>query len=238
MTPPPAPVRILEAAERLFAEFGIEAVSLRQIAAAAGQRNTSAVAYHYGSKQGLVEALYGWRMTPVNARRLELLAAVRAPTVESYVRALVQPLVETLAEAEAAGRPSWYLRFLAEAMRYPEYDPEAVALGRPEAESIRDLIHGLVAQTAPLGVPPAVFRQRMRLLTLLVITSLADRERLGPAERDTAVGTEILISAGTAILSASTGPATPAVPAPIPAPIRHSANGIPPWASMPPSKSC
>src|SRR5690349_17819809 len=103
-----ARIRILEAAERLFAEFGIEAVSLRQIAAAAGQRNTSAVAYHFGSKAALVAALYEWRMTPVNARRLAFLAELASPGVADYVRALVEPLAATLTEAEQAGRPSWY----------------------------------------------------------------------------------------------------------------------------------
>src|SRR5881394_607948 len=103
-------IRILEAAEQLFAEFGIEGVSLRQIAAAAGQRNTSAVAYHFGSKAGLVAALYEWRMSPINARRLELLGAAGSSTVETCVRGLVMPLADVLTEAEAAGRPSWYLR--------------------------------------------------------------------------------------------------------------------------------
>ena len=106
MTPATARIRILEAAERLFGEFGIEAVSLRQIAAAAGQRNTSAVAYHFCSKSGLVSALYEWRMTPINARRRQLLASAETPTVETYVRSLVQPLADVLAEAETAGRPS------------------------------------------------------------------------------------------------------------------------------------
>src|SRR5690242_11920016 len=109
-------IRILEAAERRFAEDGIEAVSLRQIAADAGQRNTSAVAYHFGTKAALVGALYEHRMTPINARRLEFLDAQPDADVHTYVRALVEPLAETLTDAEKAGRPSWYLRFLAEAM--------------------------------------------------------------------------------------------------------------------------
>ena len=97
-------------------------------------------------------------------------------------------------------------------MRYPEYDPETVALIRPEAESIRELIVGLLTETAPLGLPPGVFAQRMRLLALLVITTLADRERLGgerSGDQDApgaAVSTEVLIAAGAAVLS---GPATP-----------------------------
>ncbi|ACU74601.1 regulatory protein TetR [Catenulispora acidiphila DSM 44928] len=194
-----ARISILEAAERRFAEDGIEAVSLRQIAAESGQRNTSAVAYHFGTRAALVGALYEHRMAPINARRLEFLDAHPDAGVATYVRALVEPLAETLTDAEKAGRPSWYLRFLAEAMRYPEYDPAsvAVALERPEASSIRALISGLQTATAPLRLPPGVFAERMRLLALLVITSLADRER----HPGTGVGTETLIAAGAAILA-------------------------------------
>lgn len=190
-------IRILEAAERRFAEDGIEAVSLRQIAADAGQRNTSAVAYHFGTRAALVGALYEHRMTPINARRLEFLHAQPDADVHTCVRALVEPLAETLTDAEKAGRPSWYLRFLAEAMRYPEYDPASVALERPEASSIRALIVGLQKATGPVRLAPGVFAERMRLLALLVITSLADRER----HPGTGVGTETLIAAGAAILS-------------------------------------
>jgi len=194
-----ARIRILEAAERRFAEDGIEAVSLRQIAADSGQRNTSAVAYHFGTRAALVGALYEHRMGPINARRLEFLAAQASGDgdVLTYVRALVEPLAETLTDAEKAGRSSWYLRFLAEAMRYPEYDPASLALERPEGSSIRALISGLQAATGRLRLPPGVFAERMRLLALLVITSLADRER----HPGTGVGTETLIAAGAAILS-------------------------------------
>ena len=47
---------LILAAERLFSEFGIDAVSLRQINAAAGQRNSSAAHYHFGSKDALIAA--------------------------------------------------------------------------------------------------------------------------------------------------------------------------------------
>ncbi|WP_370382791.1 TetR/AcrR family transcriptional regulator [Catenulispora sp. GAS73] len=203
-----ARIRILEAAERRFAEDGIEAVSLRQIAADSGQRNTSAVAYHFGTRDALVGALYEHRMGPINARRLEFLAAQAGRDVRTYVRALVEPLAETLTDAEKAGRPSWYLRFLAEAMRYPEYDPASLALERPEGSSIRALISGLQAATGQLRLPPGVYAERMRLVALLVITSLADRERHPGA----GVGTETLVAAGAAILSDPTHPADPMHP--------------------------
>jgi hypothetical protein len=137
-------------------------------------------------------------MAPINARRLEFLDAHADDRgVSMYVRALVEPLAETLTDAEKAGRPSWYLRFLAEAMRYPEYDAASVALERPEASSIRALIAGLHEATGHLRLAPGVFAERMRLLAVLVITCLADRERYP----GTGVSTETLIAAGAAILS-------------------------------------
>lgn len=170
---------------------------MRQIAAESGQRNTSAVAYHFGTRAALVGALYEHRMAPINARRLEFLAEHPDGAVRTYVRALVEPLAETLTDAEKAGRPSWYLRFLAEAMRYPEYDPACLALGRPEASSIRALILGIQEAIGPVRWAPGVFAERMRLVALLVITSLADRER----HPGTGVGVETLIAAGAAILT-------------------------------------
>ena len=45
--------RLMTAAEGLFAEYGIEAVSARQIALAAGQRNQSAIRYHFRCRRCL-----------------------------------------------------------------------------------------------------------------------------------------------------------------------------------------
>ncbi|MDU0294099.1 TetR family transcriptional regulator, partial [Saccharothrix longispora] len=47
-------LRLLAAAERLFAERGLYAVSNRQISAEAGQGNNAAVGYHFGTKADLV----------------------------------------------------------------------------------------------------------------------------------------------------------------------------------------
>ncbi|MDG1463243.1 MAG: TetR family transcriptional regulator, partial [Gammaproteobacteria bacterium] len=62
-------LQIILAAERLFGEQGIDAVSLRQINVAAGQKNSSATHYHFGNKETLVAAIYEYRMQNVNERR-------------------------------------------------------------------------------------------------------------------------------------------------------------------------
>lgn len=70
------PDRILDAAERLFAEHGIAAVSLRKIIGAAGV-NIAAVHYHFGSKEELVRAVFRRRLSHVNEQRLHSLSALK-----------------------------------------------------------------------------------------------------------------------------------------------------------------
>src|SRR5215475_15692844 len=68
---------LMVAAERLFAMNGVEGVTLREIQVAAGQANSSVIAYHFGSQAGLVRALLEFRYRKVNARRAELLQEAR-----------------------------------------------------------------------------------------------------------------------------------------------------------------
>lgn len=85
---------ILDAAERLFAERGIDAVSLRTINAEAGY-SVAALHYHFGTRDGLVRALLGRALPPIAARRAGMLAAAARepqPPLESLVEALVRPL--------------------------------------------------------------------------------------------------------------------------------------------------
>ena len=57
---------ILLAAERLLAEYGMHGASLRQISEAAGQKNTSAIHYHFGSREQLIEAVFIHRMEGIH----------------------------------------------------------------------------------------------------------------------------------------------------------------------------
>jgi len=105
--------RLLDAAERLIADRGVEAVSLRAVNAAAGT-NVAAVHYHFGSKDALIDAVLRRRMEPLARRRLAMLAALedRDPlTVRDVAETLVVPLAEMSADATGPGRV--YVRFLA-----------------------------------------------------------------------------------------------------------------------------
>jgi AcrR family transcriptional regulator len=61
--------------EALFAREGIDGVSLRQVAANAGQKNHHAVQYHFNSREGLVQAIFDYRMEQMDRHRLDMLQA-------------------------------------------------------------------------------------------------------------------------------------------------------------------
>jgi AcrR family transcriptional regulator len=73
---PSARTRILDAAERIFAEHGVDAASLRRITREA-DANIAGVHYYFGSKDGLVLEVYRRLIRPVNQKRLALLAKAR-----------------------------------------------------------------------------------------------------------------------------------------------------------------
>jgi AcrR family transcriptional regulator len=64
---------LLSAAERLYPERGLDAVSMREITREADQRNSTALQYHFSSKGALVSAVLDRRMKDGDARRLEFL---------------------------------------------------------------------------------------------------------------------------------------------------------------------
>lgn len=98
-TGPSTRERILDAAERLFAENGIEGTSLREITGAAGV-NLAAVHYHFGSKEALVGAVFDALIGPINRERLRQLdalegaAAPGVPDLESVLLAFVGPALQ------------------------------------------------------------------------------------------------------------------------------------------------
>ena len=76
--------RLLEAAERLYAEQGIEATSLRAITSEAGA-NLASVHYHFGSKEAFTEAVFSRRIVPLNRERLDLLDSYEREVGEAPV---------------------------------------------------------------------------------------------------------------------------------------------------------
>ena len=172
---------MIEVAERLVAEHGLAALSLREVAAEAGQRNHSAVQYHFGSKEGLIAAVFETRMAPIEHRRHQLLVELDAEGAGSDVRRLAEAAVLPLADAVLVQPAGWYGRFVAEILGSA---PELLATDRPVMASLTTVGARLVEL---VDVEPDRLRaQRVDLAFRFVAHALADEERAAagtPARR-------------------------------------------------------
>jgi AcrR family transcriptional regulator len=100
--------RVLDVAERLFAERGLNAVSIRDITSEA-EANLGAINYHFGTKEGLIVAVLERRMVPLEEQRLKALDAVEAaaktgqPKLEAVLEAIFRPAVEQAMDSRRGG---------------------------------------------------------------------------------------------------------------------------------------
>src|ERR1044071_3737650 len=98
---------ILAAAKELFSSNGFNAVSVRDIAQAAGA-NPGSVTYHFKTKDGLLLEIYQRHCMPMNLRRSELLEAARRvrdvqDRLEAIVRAYVVPAFSSGSDLAGGG---------------------------------------------------------------------------------------------------------------------------------------
>ncbi|MCB0998872.1 MAG: TetR family transcriptional regulator [Acidimicrobiales bacterium] len=205
MAPNPETTRrqLVSAAETLFAERGIEGVSLREINAAAGMRNATALQYHFHDRYGLVKAVLAKHTPVVDAARHELLddyERVGVDDLRALAAALVSPSAIKLRDPDG-GRA--YLRVHAEVLNraeFPGFD-ESRAPARDSVQRWRSLV-------APLLPEVAVRRLHHRFTALRVsATELARRAAAAP-RRDDQLFVSHLTDLVTALLAAPISPQT------------------------------
>ncbi|MCF2532400.1 TetR/AcrR family transcriptional regulator [Yinghuangia soli] len=212
---------LMTTAERLFAERGINAVSAREIAAAAGQRNTNAVKYHFGSIQDLVDAIFRYRMEPINTRRTALIEESdrqgRAGDPYALAEAFVVPLAELLDELHSGpAGGSWYLQFCAQAAYTVHPDVAAPGPDDIARSPWTTGLHELNERALELGratLPADLAGRRWRHFAAFAVRALAERElrlNAGPVHvtDSTALYVADLVDAGVGILTAPCRPET------------------------------
>ena len=104
--------RLLRAGGRLFAERGIDGVTVREINQMAGQRNSSALHYHFGSREGLLAEIRARHREPIEERRIAMLDALEREQRTDDLRALVESIVYPFAAELATESGRDYLRIL------------------------------------------------------------------------------------------------------------------------------
>lgn len=193
--------RILDAAERLFAEGGYDGTSIRDVAAAADVQ-LNAVGYHFGPKGALFDAVVGRRAAIMTELRRDALAEIRSeageapPPLGGLIRAYVAPFIRSADH----GEPGWraYAALMGRLANSPQgteiiarhYDDTAreylaaFRLALPDADRA-DLVDGFSALVAAM---------------LGICADTGRRGRLGatPARRDADESIAMLVAFHTA----------------------------------------
>jgi AcrR family transcriptional regulator len=170
---------LLTTAERLYAERGIDAVSMREISRAAGQKNTSALQYHFINKEALIAAILKRRMLALDYRRLEFLEELerhdRLRDLRSLVLVMIKPMAESINSSKRLSGEDRYIGFLSEVQRHPEFD--AVEIGKTASLIGLRRVYMLIGKQLH-HLPDAVLRQRFNMAMSQVVHVLAEFERL------------------------------------------------------------
>jgi AcrR family transcriptional regulator len=173
---------LLRTARRMFAADGIYQVPLKRIIETAGQRNASALHYHFGGRDGLLVAIterHDDRIEQERAAMLDGLASAgRLHDVRSLVEALVVPFAHEL--TTEAGRE--YLRIVEQLVGLFDLWDIEVASGPTGAQRV---FHHIESQLDGLG--PAVRHERITLFLSLVTEALALRARRIESDRPPAL---------------------------------------------------
>ena len=165
---------IITTAERLFATHSIDAVSLGQICRGAGQRNHSAVQYHFGNKREILRAILNRHVPGIDRQRVQRLIGsddARPPRLRQLVEILVLPVAEKLDDTDGGKA---FLQISAQLVGHPtysllEFDDESNLEGRR-------LLAAQIVQHLP-ELPVEVLMARRMLIVSLLFHSLADISR-------------------------------------------------------------
>jgi AcrR family transcriptional regulator len=157
---------ILLKAEELFAQRGIEAVPLRDIAAAAGQKNNVAVQYHFGDRQNLVREIATYRAASSEQMRSELLAEMLGSGEPPTVFALVQAFMSALTCHLEPG--NHYLAFLS---RYSGERGDYGGLQGTAGGTLNTFL-ALLRRLLP-DFPEAVVQERWMVMMTSAVNTLA-----------------------------------------------------------------
>lgn len=172
---------LIRAAERLFATRGVDAVSLREVSAAARQRNNSAVRYHFKSRAGLIDAILERHADPIQQRysaQLDLLERQGPLTLPVILNVLVRPLVAKLDDPDGGAH---FVSISAQL----SVNPALPLTMRPAASSTPGVIRLMSALFPLISVPPELVMLRQERFASSLYASIVGHGRaMGGAPAD------------------------------------------------------
>lgn len=169
-----AKTRLILTGERLFADVGIQGVSMREIASKAGQGNHFAVQYHFGSREGLVQAIFDFRMRQMEPMRGEMIAALEARDRLLDARSIIEVILLPQLHLDG-GRNRSYGNFLSQYLLQGDWD-EFGQFGGQTPQQLGRALEMLRKRVAYL--PPHVAQRRLVNVSLMFLNLLVRSGRM------------------------------------------------------------
>jgi AcrR family transcriptional regulator len=164
--------QIKAAAQLLFARHGVDAVTIQQIVAAAGQRNNAALHYHFGSKEELIRQLVVDGAAVLDARRQDMLREMAARGGPASIREVLLILMMPVIELGEDERWRGYIRFTSNLQAVDRKTLRAALNDRWNAGYVTCFDH--LKRMLPLPAP--LVEQRLSLFSIYANAILSARE--------------------------------------------------------------
>jgi len=204
---------IMRAAEKLIARNGVENISIKEIVAAAGQRNESALQYHFKNLTGLLDAIHTERSEQVQAKRAANLAAILEKSSEPSLRQLCTLMVEpTFQLARASVEFRRYVKAFGHELAITDPSPLKAASVKGGGGISGQQIGTLLRKALP-HLDEKVYRRRMEAAIMLCSASMYQQAKQSNAFRghQSELFLHNLIDALVGLLSAPISPETQAL---------------------------
>lgn len=154
--------KILDVAEELFGERGLDRVSVRDITDKA-EVNLAAINYHFGSKEDLIAAVFERRVVPLNEARLAALDSVekaagkKTPKLEAILEAFIRPTLQCCLKKSKGGEA--FSKLFGRCLSEPS--PGVEALLKKQFEPLTERMNRALMKALP-NVPRSEIFWRMK----------------------------------------------------------------------------
>ncbi|MEC7256469.1 MAG: helix-turn-helix domain-containing protein, partial [Pseudomonadota bacterium] len=166
-------LRLKKTALKLFAQRGIENVSIRDIHAAAGQKNNGSITYYFSSRDALIREIVGdvaKNLDEDNNRRLDALEARGGPASVREVAEILLPVVDRGPEESEAW--DYQLQFFTSVL-ITRRDLLFEASADADRATRRCFKH--IVRLAP-EMPREIINQRLQMMLLFALSAGASME--------------------------------------------------------------
>lgn len=165
--------KLVAAAEQLFAERGVDSVSLNEISRVAGQRHSNVCQYHFGDRDGLIQAIIDKHVPGIVAAREAMFAALADDARDGLgpmVRAFVRPVADKLRDRDGGAA---FIRFSVQMIAANVLLLEGKGPYRFTVPGIEDLNRRLTHAVRGQNLPEAVRRERLTVASIMLFQGLA-----------------------------------------------------------------